>query len=115
MTVDSTINSTEDSNTLNNGRKKIAAKAEKRWGEELLKKEKIKEEFVATCDYNEGFGSQIGGNILLGWHKNRQSTRQSTDFPLEPMQFVCSITSVSATNLGLRRNWARRQRQSRIA
>jgi hypothetical protein len=30
MTVDSTIDSTEDSNTLNDKHKKIAAKAEKR-------------------------------------------------------------------------------------
>ena len=36
MTVDSTINSTEDSNNLNDEREKIAAKTQKRRREDLL-------------------------------------------------------------------------------
>jgi hypothetical protein len=66
-----TVKLTEESNTLNYKHKKIAGEVEKRRREELLEKAKPvcqrSSEFYATYDNNqnnnEGFGSQIGGNI----------------------------------------------------
>jgi hypothetical protein len=81
---------------------------------EKTKARRRREAFIASYDNIWVFGSQIRGNVWLGWHRTDNQYNNQPTCRLKPMQFFCFSASANATNLGLRRKWPRRRSQSRI-